>query len=117
MFGIVGYDDRIEPWEINELCDEIQADTEPAESEMDGLRRRLTEKGITWQSMDEFGKTRTLYPGKKGTVAVICGDGTYGGRAGLLEAWNPGERHTGWHTANGVLASFPPMKLHGQEGL
>ncbi len=113
LFGLIGKDDRIEPWELEELCDEMQADKEPTENEMETLRRRLTENGIAWESMDDFGKMRTLYPGKKGTVAVICGNGTYGGHVGLLEAWNPGERHTGWHTANGVLASFPPVRRGG----
>lgn len=117
MFGMVGYGGNLEPWEIRELCDETQADAGPMESEMDVLRRKLTEKGIPWESMDEFGKSRTLYPGKYGTVAVICSNETYGGSLGLLEAWYPGKAHEGWLTANGVVASFPPMKLHGQGGL
>lgn len=113
MFGLVGKDDHIEPWELRELCDETQADAGPNESEMELLRRKLTEKGITWESMDEFGKSRTLYPGKYGTVAVICSNETYGGSLGLLEAWYPGKPHEGWLTSKAVLMSFPPIRKHG----
>lgn len=79
-------------------------------TEMDKLRRELTEMGVPWRDMSEFGKLRTLYMGERGMVAAICGKDTSGGCAGLLEAWNPGEPHSGWLFAEEVPELFPPAR-------
>lgn len=81
--------------------------------EMGKLRGLLNERGIAWRDMSEYGKHRTLYHSRRGTVAVICGHDTYGGRYGLLEAWYPGEAHKGWLTADDVIRDFTPCKRHG----
>lgn len=81
-------------------------------NETDRLRDALNAMGVAWEDRSEFGKDRTLYRSDKGTVAVICGPRTYGGSLGLLEAWYPGEPHSGWLDADGVIASFPPRRVH-----
>lgn len=101
------------PWEEPE---EQPEEYEPADDEMDVLRGKLNERGIDWHAMDEYGKARTLYPSRRGTVAVIRSNESYGGHVGLLEAWYPGDRHEGWLTANGVINSFPPIRRHPARG-
>lgn len=79
-------------------------------TEMAKLRRTLTEMGVPWSDYSTFGKERTLYMGERGMVAAISGMDTYGGRDGLLEAWNPGETHSGWLHAEEVPELFPPAR-------
>lgn len=77
-------------------------------SQMEQLRRDLDAMGVPWRDMSTPGRRRTLYMGKWGMVAVIIGEDTCGGNRGLLEAWNPGQAHEGWLTAEEVPERFPP---------
>ena len=77
-------------------------------SQTEELRRILTKMGVKWRDCSDWPVIRTCYMGDYGMVAAICGPRTYGGCAGLLEAWNPGENHRGWLFAEEVPELFPP---------
>lgn len=75
-------------------------------NEQEQLRKLLTEKGIEHEAYtSESGVEQVRF--RVGTTkwSVICGWYSYGGREGLLEAWDMVRSHQpeGWLTAEEVL--------------
>ena len=77
-------------------------------TEMQRLRMALDAMGVTWRDYTQGRTVKTLYMGREGMVAVICGPETYGGKQGLLEAWSAGKKHAGFLIAERILPKFPP---------
>ena len=69
--------------------------------EMDRLREMLDNNGISWVDVSNWRLQRTHVPesGDKCKVSIICGNTSFGGPAGYLEAWDMDHDPVGWLTA------------------
>jgi len=92
-------------------------------TEMTKLRKALDAAGVNWYD-DSFaspfgwvGIIRTKFTNKNGEkCSVICGEGTYGGEAGLLETMPPVHPYAeddpfaddveGWLTADEIIQAW-----------